>query len=980
MKKRLIGILLTVMIIAGIAALFAIPVSAADNYTYTFNWDISGTQFIKDSGVGGKDLTINLKGHTWTLTEEVDTYNLGFRRLRIENGTVTTSGMKGKYGFEIWGGLELENVNFVDCSCKTLFLFSDTEYGENVCTVKDCTFKNGKFTGDGGVFRFNIQSKYLLNSEFYNCNFINCSTTGYGGAIYFQNMAHWSWIDTYHNVSMSGCNFLDCHADKDGGAIYIDDDISFYSYGKGKNYFGECNANGSGGAIYVNSSDCAIYDCIFFACVARTTSYGGGGILLDGSNDNLYNCEFYECEAPYGKGGAMLWCDKSDCTIDNCIFEGQNSGTAFSTNYIISLTNCYFSNRYTVGGEMTGKASYVYRDPSEPYTFSAENYSNGVLVRGDSPENPILIKNYDDLKALALNQMKIDSWSTWGPQPWANKYYRLETDIDGWFFRFYVKEGHLDGNGHRINTRLAKSFICGSEYGTKFESGSEYGIKLIENGVAGYSRASKDLKFVDRNGNTVSLADLNGNFYFLNKNMTWLGDAWYVVYGDVTYNDNVRLEVNGTVNILLLDGSNLNVKKGIHTNSYSTLNIYSEHIDTSDGNNMGSIRIDAPKDNSTRTSSICGIGSNPAGDEDKVVISICGGNINVISRGPSPAIGNSGKDLDERRADKDLPYMIDPNNPEASMEINLINGCVNAETMAGSGIPAIGNGHAYAAMAINMSGGKVIVKNPDDWIAIGVYNRVKFSGYFSGGDLYLSGNKNYLHSEITVTPGCTVHRDEHTVHIWKNGVCEVCYLECQHEWNNAGVCDICQYHCQHSWDGDECTICKVKCSHSWNGKGVCAFCGIQCTHDWNDNGFCNICNVECAHEWNDKGVCTNCKMECTHTWGNNGFCTICNVECAHNWDDKGVCSTCTYHCPHEWNDNGVCTVCFYECHHNGDTCALCGKVIVSEDGIFMATVLSEGSLVIVCSIACLAVGFLASMFIFKKKKPALASGENKDEE
>ena len=42
--------------------------------------------------------------------------------------------------------------------------------------------------------------------------------------------------------------------------------------------------------------------------------------------------------------------------------------------------------------------------------------------------------------------------------------------------------------------------------------------------------------------------------------------------------------------------------------------------------------------------------------------------------------------------------------------------------------------------------------------------------------------------------------------------------------------------------------------------------------------------------------------------------------------------------------------------------------------------LSPGNIWIIIGVVCLAVGFLAAMFIFKKKKPALASGENTDEE
>lgn len=64
-----------------------------------------------------------------------------------------------------------------------------------------------------------------------------------------------------------------------------------------------------------------------------------------------------------------------------------------------------------------------------------------------------------------------------------------------------------------------------------------------------------------------------------------------------------------------------------------------------------------------------------------------------------------------------------------------------------------------------------------------------------------------------------------------------------------------------------------------------------------------------------------------------------------------------------------------EPHHY--VCDVCGAETSSVTG----SVLSEGSLTIVVGVACLAIGFLAAMFIFKKKKPTVAEGaEDTDEE
>ena len=65
----------------------------------------------------------------------------------------------------------------------------------------------------------------------------------------------------------------------------------------------------------------------------------------------------------------------------------------------------------------------------------------------------------------------------------------------------------------------------------------------------------------------------------------------------------------------------------------------------------------------------------------------------------------------------------------------------------------------------------------------------------------------------------------------------------------------------------------------------------------------------------------------------------------------------------------------------GENCALCGKSLKTEESDENPTgsALSEGSLTIIVGVACLAVGFLVATFIFKKKKPAIADGSEKDE-
>lgn len=143
-----------------------------------------------------------------------------------------------------------------------------------------------------------------------------------------------------------------------------------------------------------------------------------------------------------------------------------------------------------------------------------------------------------------------------------------------------------------------------------------------------------------------------------------------------------------------------------------------------------------------------------------------------------------------------------------------------------------------------------------------------------------------------------------------------------------------------------------------------------------ENGKCAYCGTY------------KCKITGKHTFV-DGKCVCGTYECMgvakHNWVN-GVCSVCNKHCDHEWDAaTGKCTVCEYVCPHDGNTCVECGANIHGGEivqNLGLGSVLSEGSLTLICSVACsvvfLAVGFLLGR---KKKKPAVVSGaDNTDEE
>ena len=89
-----------------------------------------------------------------------------------------------------------------------------------------------------------------------------------------------------------------------------------------------------------------------------------------------------------------------------------------------------------------------------------------------------------------------------------------------------------------------------------------------------------------------------------------------------------------------------------------------------------------------------------------------------------------------------------------------------------------------------------------------------------------------------------------------------------------------------------------------------------------------------------------------------------NTYNEHNFSN-GKCE-CGYECEHKWDANtGKCTVCELVCAHGGDKCDICGKELVNLN---TGSALSEGNMIIICSVATLVIGLCGGFIIGTKKK------------
>ena len=207
----------------------------------------------------------------------------------------------------------------------------------------------------------------------------------------------------------------------------------------------------------------------------------------------------------------------------------------------------------------------------------------------------------------------------------------------------------------------------------------------------------------------------------------------------------------------------------------------------------------------------------------------------------------------------------------------------------------------------------------------------------------------------------------------------------KHIWSDDGKCVFCEYACPHEeWDDNECVECGVKACragkvpHTWDDV-KCTVCGIyDCEVNGNhtySSGVCSVCGKkgcetgQFEHDWDaSTGICSFCGFACTHDWNAaTGKCTVCEYECRHN----------------DGYTAGKCNICQQECKH-GNTftktfCSDCGEEVKNTTPA-VGSALSEGNMAIIIGIVALVIGLGGGFFIGRKKKPALASGENKDEE
>ncbi len=232
----------------------------------------------------------------------------------------------------------------------------------------NCDFIECSSSGPGGaILAASPQYSYLTQLSLQSCRFVGCSSPSWGGALY----AAWS------SLVMVDCDFDSCSAfSSDGGAAFIDgciveiDGISV------------TNCSGSVGGFRIGGSNGSLQRSVFYGNVGTSDfavdlqldwtslsvrwcefrgAIGRSVFVQTSRGDRLWSCRFVGSQTP----GGALFVSTGGTTVNvtNCRFDslGGSSGAAYANDRgRISLQRCSFTgNRFSDGTLYATETSHI---------------------------------------------------------------------------------------------------------------------------------------------------------------------------------------------------------------------------------------------------------------------------------------------------------------------------------------------------------------------------------------------------------------------------------------------------------------------------------------------------------------------------------------------------------------------------------------------------------------------------------------------
>lgn len=280
----------------------------------------------------------------------------------------------------------------------------DSNYANGIVIDKEITINGRGFVinGDNSARAFTVSSGNVILR---NIEFVNCSSSDSGGAVYWSGS----------NGNLFDCNFINCHSSISGGAVYW---------------------NGASGSLF---------DCDFINCYSsKTTSISGyssssssnygGAVYWDGAEGNLSKCSFRDCRSlnynhnSYSRYSSNNYLTSTSNSYSNsyggAVYWNGVSGSLFDCEFINCYSYCYsYSYSYcsTVNSRYTSScssSSTSYSYGSVYWKGSNGNLFDSVFINSTSSFSSGLSSGYDSWGTYSVSYSYANSSCYGGAVYW----------------------------------------------------------------------------------------------------------------------------------------------------------------------------------------------------------------------------------------------------------------------------------------------------------------------------------------------------------------------------------------------------------------------------------------------------------------------------------------------------------------------------------------------------------------------------------
>ena len=267
------------------------------------------------------------------------------------------------------GNLNISNCEFINNSAgKRGGSIYYTTYSLLNFTVDNCTFYDSKANQTGGSIYISCGNININNCKFYN------SRANNGGAILFENL-----FKDPSQIKITSTEFINCSSTSRGGAIYCSDSDSFNGFN-----LSIVNAKSKYGAgILINNCNSTFNNLT----ITNSSSLIGAYFHQKG-NLKLINSLISSNTGNFGS--AIYLTDMYNILIENNTFKNNNANGYGSAIYIVSKSTQDFSkNNYENNSAKENKTVYVnyisYNQDnliitSRNYTFFIGNYTDADYI------------------------------------------------------------------------------------------------------------------------------------------------------------------------------------------------------------------------------------------------------------------------------------------------------------------------------------------------------------------------------------------------------------------------------------------------------------------------------------------------------------------------------------------------------------------------------------------------------------------------